>query len=192
MKQNKKIAITGGIGSGKSTVSAILKRKGFNVYSCDEIYSELIKDSAFIKMLSDEFGDILSGDNSLDRKKLSAIVFSDAKKLERLNNITHPAIYQRMFEVAKDNGGVNFFEVPLLFEDSAQDLFDEVIVVLRDTEKRIEEVIRRDNLSREEVEQRIKSQINYEKSDFAKYYVIHNNGDFANLDKQLDKILCKI
>lgn len=192
MKQNKKIAITGGIGSGKSTVMKILQNKGYKVYSCDEVYSVLITERAFLAKLCAEFGNILDNNDGLDRKKLSEIVFSDANKLKRLNELTHPAIYQKMFTLAAENNCTCFFEVPLLFEDGKENLFDEVIVVLRDREKRISEVIKRDNLSMEEVQKRVINQVDYDNLNFAKYYVIHNNGNLMQLNASVDNILDKI
>lgn len=192
MKRNKKIAITGGIGSGKSTVMKILQNKGYKVYSCDEVYSVLITERAFLAKLCAEFGNILDDNGGLDRKKLSEIVFSDANKLKRLNELTHPAIYQKMFSLAAENNSTCFFEVPLLFEDGKELLFDEVIVVLRDMEKRISEVMKRDNLSVEEVQKRVKNQVDYDNLNFAKYYVIHNNGDLMQLNVSVDTILDKI
>ncbi len=192
MKRNKKIAITGGIGSGKSTVMKILQNKGYKVYSCDEVYSVLITERAFLAKLCAEFGNILDDNGGFDRKKLSEIVFSDANKLKRLNELTHPAIYQKMFTLAAENNSTCFFEVPLLFEDGKEHLFDEVIVVLRDREKRISEVMKRDNLSMEEVQKRVKNQVDYDNLNFAKYYVIHNNGDLMQLNASVDNILDKI
>ena len=82
-----------------------------------------------------------------------------------------------------------FFEVPLLFEDGAQDKFDCVLIIERDNDKRIDGVINRDNLSREEVVKRINNQLNYDNNDFAMYYVIHNNGDLPQLQKEIDNFL---
>lgn len=192
MRQNKIIAITGGIGSGKSTVAKILRDKGYSVYSCDEIYAELTRDKEFLEKLNGQFGDILNADGWLNRKKLSQIVFADAEKLKLLNSITHPAIYDRILTLSSGRDDVCFFEVPLLFEDGKENMFDEVIVVLRDKEKRIEEVMRRDELSEEEVISRINNQFNYENYNFAKYYVIHNDYDLNYLRSQIDKLLLKL
>ena len=90
MKQNNiKIAVTGGIGSGKSTVANIIKEQGYAVFSCDEIYNELLRDEAFIKKLTQKFGTEILTDERLNKPKLAQIVFNDEKKLEELNGITH-------------------------------------------------------------------------------------------------------
>ncbi len=189
MKQNKKIAVTGGIGSGKSTAMKMIKEHGFAVFSCDEVYADLVKDKRFLKKLCDIFGDVVTPEGKLDRKKLATIVFSDKNALEKLNAFTHPEIYRELFWRAENESGTCFFEVPLLFEDGAQDKFDCVLIIERDNDKRIDGVIIRDNLSREEVIKRINNQLNYDNNDFAKYYVIHNNGDLQQLQKEIDHFL---
>lgn len=193
MKQNKRIAVTGGIGSGKSTVCQIIKRQGFPVFSCDEIYTELLEDADFINTIVGEFGEkVLDGDGRLNRGALSEIVFNDKEKLEKLDKITHAKIFGEMFRRAEKLDGIVFFEVPLLFEGGYQTMFDNVIVVLRDEKDRILSLIKRDNLSEENVKKRILRQYNYENKNFEEYYVIHNDGDLVNLDKEVKQILSKL
>lgn len=192
MKQNSlKFAITGGIGSGKSTVAEIIKRKGYAVFSCDEIYKELLLDAEFKAKLSLNFDGIINADGSLDRSKLSEIVFNDKSALKRLNALTHPAIIEEVFK--KSSGQkISFTEVPVLFESGLEKYFDGIIVVLRDMDKRIDAVSARDKIDRERAILRIKSQLNYENYDFAKYYVIHNDGNFEDLKAKIKEVLEKI
>ena len=192
MKQSKKIAVTGGIGSGKSTVMKIIAGKGYPIFSCDEIYSQLTSDSDFLNILRHSFGDILNSDGTLDRKKLSEIVFNNPAKLAELDKITHPAIYKEMFRMADEAGGICFCEVPLLFESGAESLFDGVIIVMRNEEQRIKSVTARDKLPEQDVKKRISNQFDYNSADFAMYYVIHNNGDLSELEWQTEKIIKKI
>lgn len=191
MQNNIKVAITGGIGSGKSTVAKFIAEQGFTVLSCDEIYRELLQDKNFLHALTQEFGNILTPDNNLDREKLSSIVFSDKAKLQKLNNITHPII---MSEAIKrmTGEGIYFCEVPLLFEGGFERLFDEVIVVLRNENKRISYVAERDNISAENVQKRINSQLVYSKADLTKYYVIHNDLNLSNLREKTLEIVKRI
>lgn len=175
MKQNKiKVALTGGIGSGKSTVLKIIDKEGYKTFSCDSIYCELLNNSDFLNMLVFEFGDILDKNGKLDRRKLSAIVFNNKEKLKRLEMLTHPAIMECALKRMNDFK-ISFCEVPLLFENGFEKYFDSVVVVKRRLADRISSVIERDNLCRNEVEMRIKSQTNYENANLSKYYVIHNN-----------------
>lgn len=192
MKQSKKIAVTGGIGSGKSTVMKIIAGKGYPIFSCDEIYSQLTSDSDFLNILRHSFGDILNSDGTLDRKKLSEIVFNNPAKLAELDKITHPAIYKKMFRMADEAGGICFCEVPLLFESGAESLFDGVIIVMRNEEQRIKSVTARDKLPEQDVKKRISNQFDYNSADFAMYYVIHNNGDLSELEWQTEEIIKKI
>lgn len=192
MKQSKKIAVTGGIGSGKSTVMKIIAGKGYPIFSCDEIYSQLTSDRDFLNILRHSFGDILNGDGTLDRKKLSEIVFNNPAKLAELDKITHPAIYKEMFRMADEAGGICFCEVPLLFESGAESLFDGVIIVMRNEEQRIKSVTARDKLPEQDVKKRISNQFDYNSADFAMYYVIHNNGDLCELEWQTEEIINKI
>lgn len=192
MKQSKKIAVTGGIGSGKSTVMKIIAGKGYPIFSCDEIYSQLTSDSDFLNILRNSFGDILNSDGTLDRKKLSEIVFNNPAKLAELDKITHPAIYKEMFRMADEAGGICFCEVPLLFESGAESLFDGVIIVMRNEEQRIKSVTARDKLPEQDVKKRISNQFDYNSADFAMYYVIHNNGDLSELEWQTEEIIKKI
>lgn len=192
MKQNKKIAVTGGIGSGKSTVMKIIAGKGYPIFSCDEIYSQLTSDRDFLNILHHSFGDILNGDGTLDRKKLSEIVFNNPAKLSELDKITHPAIYKEMFRMADEAGGICFCEVPLLLESGAENLFDGVIIVMRNEEQRIKSVAKRDKLPEQDVKKRISNQFDYNSADFAMYYVIHNCGDLSELERQTEEIIKKI
>lgn len=193
MKQNSiRIAVTGGIGSGKSSVCNIIKERGFTVFSCDEIYSELLEVGNVTSEIAGEFGKGILTDGKVDKKKLSECVFNDAAKLEKLNEITHKAIFDEIFSRAEKSDGIVFVEVPLLFEGNYQSLFDGVIVVLRKVEDRISSVVLRDGLSQADVEKRIKKQHNYDNCDFAKYYVIHNDGNFNDLERITDDIMLKI
>ena len=190
-QNNVKIAITGGIGSGKSTVAKIIAESGYPVISCDEIYKELLTDSNFLNKLSSEFGVILTPDGTLSRNKLSAIVFSDSSKLAKLNEITHPTIMDSALNQMSGEG-LFFCEVPLLFENGYEKLFDNSIVILRDNALRISAVSMRDDKTENEVKKRINNQFDYNNSEFKEYYVIHNNLNFSNLRKEVIKIIEKI
>lgn len=191
MQNNVKIAVTGGIGSGKSTVCKIIKDFGYPVISCDEIYKTILEDTKFLQKLAEEFGNEIIKDGKLDKPKLSSIVFSDKDKLKKLNEITHPEIMKELFAQASQFK-LCFCEVPLLFESGYENDFDRVIVVLRNLDERISSVVKRDNLSVEVVKNRIKSQFNYENLDIAQYYFIHNGGNLNALRDKTYEVVQKI
>ncbi len=187
-QNNIKIAITGGIGSGKSTVADFIRQAGYPVFSCDKIYAELLTDSDFIDMLCREFGDVKLADGSLDRKKLSNVIFNSTEKRKRLDELTHPLIMRSAF--GKMSGfKISFLEVPLLFENGFEKLFDGVIVILRAEEERINAIVARDKISKNKAVLRLKSQLNYKNLSFADYYVTHNDYNLDFLKECVDTTL---
>lgn len=192
MTQNSvKIAVTGGMGSGKSAVCGFLRAEGYPVFSCDEIYAELCANPQFLQKIGANFGDVLTSDGALDKKKLANKVFGDKNLLKKLEEITHPAIMQQLFKRATLRG-LNFCEVPLLFEKGFQKYFDAVIVVLRDKNDRIAAAVKRDGSDEKSVVLRMQNQIDYDNYDFTKYYVINNAGNLDNLKEKTKEILCLI
>jgi dephospho-CoA kinase len=191
-QSNIKIAVTGGIGSGKSTVMRIIEERGYPAISCDKVYAQLLEKESFLRLLASEFGDILTEDKKLDRAKLSKKVFESADNLKKLNEITHPKIMEEAFRLSEKFDGLVFFEVPLLFEGGFENLFDDVAVVMRDKSARIDSVIKRDNLTKNQIQCRINSQVNYDILDFAKYYVIHNNGNLQQLNDNVLNFLLNL
>lgn len=189
MMQNKmKIAVTGGIGSGKSTVAKIIRELGYPVVSCDEVYADLLKDKIFLAMIAENFGNEMISNGTLDRQRLAEKVFADMASLEKLNALTHPIILREVLARMSDSE-VAFCEVPLLFENSFEKFFDKVIVVLRDRSTRIDAVALRDKITKREVVSRMNRQIDYDTFDFAKYYVIHNDKNFDHLRQKTVEIL---
>ena len=190
MRQNKRIAVTGGIGSGKSTVCAALKKYGFPVFSCDEVYRELQREKSFLEGLKKIFPSVVTKEG-LDKKALSAIVFSDSSALEKLNAYTHPRIMERVFE-RMDGFSLAFAEVPLLFEANLEGEFDGVLVVMRKAEDRLAAVCARDGVSEAAVRDRIKNQFDYENNLKSGHTVIYNDGDKDSLERKVWQYLKKI
>ena len=153
----KKIAITGGIGSGKSLAGKYIKEYGYDVFSCDEIYAEMINDITYIKKIKAAFPSAVENDK-INKVKLSELVFNSKEQKARLDSIAHPLIMQSLDEKMNNSKGEFVFaEVPLLFENNFQNKFDCVIVILRDLETRIASIMQRNSISRAESIKRISS-----------------------------------
>lgn len=185
MKQLE-IAITGGIGSGKSTVSDIVRDFGYSVYDADKIYSELTnKEQVVVKIssLTSVCPKTVNGRLVLDRKAVAEKVFNDSVLLNKLNEYTHALVYEEIDKICRvnDTEAILFFEIPLLFESRREDFFDKVIVVMRDKAERINAVKARSGLSAGEILSRMKNQIDYDNFDFTKHTLIYNDGDLPSL-----------
>ncbi len=191
MKKNLLIAITGGIGSGKSTVTNIIKENSFLTLSSDEIVSEIYKERKIKKLLRLLFPTAVTGRIKLtiDRAEIAKQVFMDKEKHRQLTELITPIVMARIIAVYKAVGGVIFAEVPLLFECEFQKYFDKVIVVTREKEKRIESAMLRSHLTREQVESRINNQVDYDSLDLTPYTVIENNGTTDNLKEKVNEII---
>jgi len=194
----KKIAITGGIGSGKSTVLTILKEKGYPVFSCDEIYQKVIRDKAYIRQVGNIFPKAIKNEK-IDKKILAEIVFSDDINRKKLETIAHPLIMNELNkEMSALNNDISFAEVPLLFEGGYTSFFDGIIVVKRNKDLRVEAVKKRDNLEKNAIEKRISAQFNYDSSENEcllkdkKIKILMNNGSMEVLKEQINFILNEI
>lgn len=191
----KIIGVTGGIGSGKSTVSRILKDLGTAVVDADVVYRLVTcRDGAALKELTQYFGDgILTQEGELDRAKMSELVFDDPVKLHALNTITHKYVVEKITESieaieALGNHDVLVLDCPLPVEHGFLDFVDEVWVVVSEREKRIERIIQRNGCTPEEAAKRINSQIKDE--DYLKIAdeVIYNNDSIEELEKTVVKL----
>ncbi len=195
MRTQKKIAVTGGIGSGKSTVARMVKTCGFSVFSCDEIYRELMRSPEYIKTIGEIFPSAVT-DCEIDKKRLAEIVFSDENAREKLNAVAHPWIMRNVIErMESDENALVFAEVPLLFEEHFENLFDEVWVVSRPLEARLRAASLRDSCTEEEIRRRIKTQFDYESNSAAAYFqklgvkILRNDGTEKELREQVNALL---
>ena len=186
MKQNKKIAVTGGIGSGKSLFCDILKSMGYEVLSCDDIYAEMLQEGEYLALLKARFPDCFVG-GSLDKKRLSERVFNCAEDRQALESLAHPIVMQRL--LAKMKGKTAFAEVPLLFEGGYEGLFDCVIAIVRNDESRVKAVMERSNLTESEVLSRIKNQFDPAILPSKNCIIVENNGSKEELEKEAREIL---
>lgn len=192
-KKDIKIAVTGGIGSGKSTVMQIIRNFGYKTISLDEVYAELLCDEEFVKGINKRLGlpeKLQNGKAVLDKNAVSEKVFTDSAALKALDDYTHPAIMERAF---KEGGkGVVFYEVPLLFESGFERLFDKVVVVLRDKASRLKSAALRDGKTEEDISARIKNQFDYENNDLSLHMIIRNDGDLSSLKDSVGRAINEI
>ena len=163
--KNHIIAVTGGIGSGKSVICQILKNYGYQIYNCDIKAKTLMDNSISIKSaLSNELSPtVINNDGSINRKILSDIVFNDKDKLNILNKIVHFYVKEDIIQWIKENTSnlppsKLFIETAILYQSGINKIVDEVWEITASEETRINRVIKRNGLSRTEVISRIKSQ----------------------------------
>lgn len=189
-----KIAITGGIASGKSTVSDYVKELGYLVYDADEIYAELLKNENVVFKICALVGvkpKSADGKVELDRQAVSDKVFSDKGLLDKLNEYTHALVYDEIDKIADGltEKNVVFFEIPLLFESKRENSFDKVIVVLRDKDQRIKALEKRNGFTVGEAEKRIENQFDYDNFDLTKHTLIYNDGDMSLLKSKVFNVI---
>lgn len=155
------IAITGGIGCGKSIISLILKEMGYEVYDCDCKAKYLMDNSPTIKdCLKSTFGNDIIIDGTINRVKLANIVFNNKEKLVKLNNIVHSSVKEDLISWKLENSHKKllFVETAILYQSGLDSIVDEVWEVNAPLEIRIERVMKRNNISQQDVLSRIESQ----------------------------------
>jgi dephospho-CoA kinase len=193
MKQNNKdcfvIGVTGGIGSGKSTVSDILKDNKAFIIDADKIARKVLDIPKVIKKLSDVFGDeILDTNKKVIRKKLSSIVFNNKDKLKTLNNITHNVVKEEIYKLYKNNKDlydVIVLDVPIPIKVGFLDISNEVWVVVSNLNKRVERIKLRDKMNEEEIKSRINSQMSDTEYLKIATRVIYNDSTLEDLKDQV-------
>ena len=195
------IGLTGGIGTGKSTVSRKLREKGYPVIDLDIISREVITYSGVIDELVENFGseileeqNAVSGKKCISRNKLRQTVFKDEKKVAVLNSIMHPPIIEEMRRQIKELGQsyeTIFVEVQLLFEAKLEKEFDMTVLIYADRKTQIERVLKRDGRSEGEVQEIINAQISMDEKRKLSNYIIENNGNSEMLDLEIEKFIKK-
>ena len=181
-----KVAITGNIASGKSIFENYLLEHGFKVFDTDTIAHEILENSQDVR-------DAFNMDR-IDRKKLGEIVFQDKKKLKILENIIHPKVKEKILEIFENNQDEKyvFISVPQLFESGFDKFFDKIILVKAGEIVRLERLKKRNNLSEEEAQIRIKSQIPEDEKIKKSDYIINNNSTLDAYFKGIEEFMCNI
>jgi len=196
------IGLTGGIGTGKSTVSRKLRERGYPVIDLDVISREVITYPEVIDELVRNFGsEILeeqnevSGKKNISRNKLRQTVFKDEKKVAVLNSIMHPPIFEEMRRQIKElrqKHKTVFVEFQLLFEVKLEKEFDMTVLVYADRKTQMERVLKRDGRSEGEVQEIINAQMNMDEKRKLSNYIIENNGNSEMLDLEIEKFIKKL
>lgn len=188
------VGLTGGISSGKSTVSNYIKAKGIPVIDADIIAREILKDApTILENIRLCFGDnVFDEKGNLIRRKLGNIVFSNKKKLGELNRITHPEIKMRVkekIEELKKTNDICFFDAALLIEGNFNDLTDKIVVVYIPQTLQVERLMKRDDLTFDEAMARVSSQMNIDEKIKWADYIIDNSYEINKTLKQVDDVL---
>lgn len=187
------LGITGGIGSGKSTVSKILSVLGVPVYIADEESKKLTDTSSTIrKNLTILLGDDLYIENKLNKAKLASIIFSDQKKLEQVNAIIHPEVQNHFLKWVENlrnkQHNIAACETAILFESGFDRFTDKSVTVYSPLEMRIDRIIKRDNCTHEKAQERINSQMPDEKKVELSDFIIVNNEDKSLIEQTIQLI----
>lgn len=188
-----KVALTGNIASGKSTVQKILEDKGYKVLDTDKTGHMLLDTMPEIKEAFNDY-DILNSEGLIDRDKLGKIVFSTPTLKQKLENIIHPAIKDnilRFFEQNKSEDAV-FVGIPLLFESDMRDIFDKAVLIYTDDFTRKERLILRNNYTPEYAELRMKAQIPQDEKKLLCDDIIFNNGTLSDLENSVEEFLHRV
>ncbi len=193
MLKLKKIAITGGVASGKSTVCKFFKELGAYVVNADAIVHQLLQaDTDLGQQIIHQLGPQIVKNGEISRKELADTAFKDREKLQTLEKLLHPAVLRRIEELytaACSEGNHSSFvvEIPVLFEIGAEPFYDLIVATLTDeplARKRFEEA----GFQKTEYDQRMKRQLKPEAKAAKSHYTIHNNGSLAQLREEVVKL----
>ncbi|MDS4003912.1 dephospho-CoA kinase [Staphylococcus capitis] len=192
----KIIGLTGGIATGKSTVSELLTAYGFKVVDADVASRKAVKKgSKGLDQIREKFGQEAIDDNGeMNRKYVGELVFNNPEQRIELNKIVHPIVREIMEEEKNHylNEGYNvIMDIPLLFENDLQDTVDEVWVVYTSESIQIERLMERNDLSQEDAKARVYSQISIDKKSRMADHVIDNLGDKLELKQNLQQLIEK-
>lgn len=176
-KPGFKLGITGGIGSGKTSVCRVFNVLGIPFFSADpEAKIIMDSDKSIMKRINSIAGKDLYANGSLDRMEMARLIFNDNSLLEKVNSLVHPVVFEhfRQWE-AKQSSPYVIMEAAILFESGADKLVDRIATIVAPIEERVDRVKHRNNLSREQVLERIRNQMDDESRIKLSDYVIYNS-----------------
>ena len=191
----KLVGLTGGIGSGKSTVAKILQSLGAAIVNADDLAREAVEPGreAWQEIVASFGAGVLQSDQNLDRQKLRTLIFNQPEARKRLESIIHPRVRalaeERIRQYAAAGYPVVIYEVPLLFEGNLQEWLRPVILVACDVETQTVRLQKRDHLTAADAEKHIAAQMSLNDKRRLADYVIENNGSLEDLERQTRQIL---
>jgi dephospho-CoA kinase len=196
MADTVRIGLTGGVASGKSTVSAILRELGAVVIDADALAREVVeKGTPGLAAVVEEFGPaLLTADGDLDRAAMGELVFNDMDARRRLEAIVHPLVFERIvaLEAAAPPGALVVHDIPLLAESGRADTFDAVIVVDAPEGVQVERMVRDRGWTEADARARIAAQASPEARRAIATHLIENTGTLAELRRQVERIYAEI
>ncbi|ACY98392.1 dephospho-CoA kinase [Thermomonospora curvata] len=191
-----RVGLTGGIGSGKSEVSARLAARGALIIDADKIAREVVAPGTpGLAAVVAEFGEeVLLPDGSMDREKVGSIVFADAERRAALNAIVHPLVGQRMEELvsAAPRDAIVVYDVPLLVENGLAEMYDVVVVVDVPVQTQIERLTTRRGMSESDARARIAAQASREQRLAVADHVIDNSGTLQELEERVEALWAEL
>ena len=183
-----KIGITGGIGSGKSTVSNIIKNAGYTVLDADSIAKDLMSSDHNVKeLIKQEFGDESYLEGKLNISFLSSSVFNSVENVRKINGIVHTSVISRIEElinIDRKKNNITFVEAALIFESDMDDILDHVLLVTASKDIRIKRIMERDSLTEEEIRKRMQYQMPEDEKENLADFTIHNDLTKEELEKK--------
>ena len=182
-----KVAITGGIGTGKTTISSMFSDKGIPVFNSDEIAKEIMNTNSLLKNeIVTAFGDKVYDKNRLNKEYLSDAIFNNETLLKKINSIVHPYVAEEFNSwIQEQNSKYIIYESAIIFENQAEDFFDKIICVTSSEENVISRIIKRNNFSADKIKSIINKQLSNDVKIQKSDYVIEN----TNTSKLPDKVL---
>lgn len=192
------LGLTGGIATGKSTVTAMLRERGIPVIDADQIAREVVEPGKpAYEAIVRHFGrDILLENGQLDRKKLGEVVFSDEAERQKLNAIVHPEVRRVMrqeAEVAEENGAqIVFMDIPLLYESKLQYLVEKIVVVYAPSDMQLARMMERDELDEEQAKKRLRAQFPIDQKKLEADFLIDNSQSREETQRQVEELLTVI
>ena len=189
------IGLTGSIASGKSTISQLLKDMGYTIIDADIVARMVVEQgSTTLNEITKQFGhEVLLHNGTLNREALGELIFHNPTKRKQLNELMHPAIRQEMIaqrdQLKMQGIETIIMDIPLLFESRLQHFVEKILVVSVTEDIQLERLIKRNSLSKEEAEVRIRSQLPVSEKEKGADAVIYNNGSIEESKIQLEQIL---